>query len=211
MSFKENGFEIVKQCIPIEVCKVISRSMIMAKDITLFMNNLKEKDFPCKDDMVNNCFSRYAPLSLESLSDTLIKDVVERIIGEKVFPTYTHGRLYYEGATMYKHIDRESSEIAASLCLDVDKNFEWPLMMEDKNKKVFSVYQNPGDIIIYEGNNLSHWRDVYEGNLQINGFFFFCKESGIKKILKYDTRPMLGLGAEYRKIQPDEQLKIFES
>ena len=41
MSFKENGFEIVKQCIPIEVCKVISRSMIMAKDITLFMNNLK--------------------------------------------------------------------------------------------------------------------------------------------------------------------------
>ncbi len=211
MSFNENNYEIVKKAIPKEVCTIVSRAMIMAKDITLHMHSLKETDFPCKDDMVDNCFSRYSPLVLESLSDTLMKDVIESTIKEKILPTYTHGRLYYNGAVMYKHIDRDSSEISASLCLDVDKNCDWPLMMEDKNKNVFAIHQEPGDIVIYKGTELSHWRDPYEGKLQINGFFFYVKENGIKKSLKYDTRPMLGLDASYRKITPDDQFEIFKN
>ena len=35
------------------------------------------------------------------------------------------------------------------------------------------------------------------------------KENGNRTKLKYDTRPMLGLGPEDREYQPDEQFKLF--
>ena len=209
MSYIKDSFEIVNGAISKDVCRLTSRTLIMAKDITLHSSNLKEDDFPCRDDMVDNSFSRYSPLVLDSLSDTLVKDVVEQVIGEKVIPTYTHCRLYYNGVVMYRHVDRSSSEISASLCLSIDNDHDWPLMMEDKKKQIITVNQKPGDMIVYDGNELPHWREPYEGKLQVNAFFFYIKENGNRTKLKYDTRPMLGLGPEDREYLPDEQFELF--
>ena len=87
MSYIKDSYEIVNGAISKDVCRLTSRTLIMAKDITLHSSNLKEDDFPCRDDMVDNSFSRYSPLVLDSLSDTLVKDVVEQVVGEKVIPT----------------------------------------------------------------------------------------------------------------------------
>ena len=71
------------------------------------------------------------------------------------------------------------------------------------------IVQEPGDAVLYKGNELFHWRDPYQGTEQINAFFFFVRAKGPKAVLKYDTRPMLGMGPETRKWDSDKQWKLF--
>ena len=129
MSFKKDLYKEIKSAVPKEVCRVAGREFEMAKDIATAAVRDGHK-FPYQDEMVENSFSWYSALAFESLSDTIIKDIVEKEIGEPVFPTYTYARIYYTGAEMKYHIDRSSSEFSVSLCVKTDPNHPWHLGME---------------------------------------------------------------------------------
>jgi hypothetical protein len=196
------------------VCTLLAREFRMSRDLAMFVNknnptvkhpSSRQKEYPFEDEMVSNCFSWYSPLCFESLSDTLVKDIVEDALKTKVYPTYSYARIYYQGSQMFRHVDRSSSEFSVSLCIDNDKNYDWPLELENKEKQVVKVYQEPGDLIIYRGNNLFHWRSKFLGNEHISAFMFYVNSDDYKKELKYDTRPLLGLGVEHRKMTSEEQ------
>ena len=75
---------------------------------------------------------------------------------------------------------------------------EWPIYLEpsgEKNKKGIEVNLNPGDMLMYRGCELEHWRDVFEGDDCAQVFFHFTDD----KNYMYDTRPFLGLPQYFKK------------
>jgi hypothetical protein len=69
---------------------------------------------------------------------------------------------------------------------------EWPIYLEPsgkENKKGVEVNLNPGDMLMYRGCELEHWRDAFEGDDCAQVFFHFTDD----KNYIYDTRPFLGL------------------
>lgn len=208
MSFKENSYQILNNLVSTELCQVAAREFEMARDLANAAAN-NNQPYPYQDEMVEKSFSWYSPLIFEALSDTIVKNKVEEILGEPVFPTYTYARIYYNNAEMKYHTDRSSSEFSVSLCVKVDPKHPWHLGVENLKGEQFYAKQAPGDAIMYKGNELPHWRETYNGTEQINAFFFYVRANGPKSILKYDTRPMLGMPPQSRKWNSEKQWEMF--
>lgn len=218
-NFFLDDFTIVKNAISTDVCKLLAREFRISRDLAMSVNknnpSFKHPDaknvlYPFEDEMVSNSFSWYSPLCFEALSDTLIKEIVEETVKEEVYPTYSYARIYYKNSQMFRHVDRSSSEFSVSLCIDTDTSINpWPLIIETKNKTVVKVEQNPGDLVIYKGNNLFHWRKKYNGTEHINAFMFYVMANGHKSELKYDTRPLLGMGANTRRLSSEQQFELY--
>ena len=175
---------IVRKALSNDTCKLLasqfrmSRTLLCDKNPQLYYNG---------DGNVHKSFSWYAPLCFESLADTLIKDIIEKKIREKLYVTYSYGRISYNGAILPKHIDRDESEYAVSCLIDTDRN--WPIYFK-VNGKDKKLKQEIGDIVIYKGTELEHWRSPFLGTEQIGAFMFYVSEKN--KHLKWDRRPFLG-------------------
>lgn len=213
MNINETGYTIIKSAINKDLCRLLAEEFRLIRDIALETNSQnpefkhpdsKNNQYPFADEMVDNSFSWYSPMCFEALSNTFIKDIVEQVIGEEVYPTYSYARIYSKGSEMKRHTDRSSSEWSVSCCIDVDKNVSWPLGVETKDG-IIDVFQEPGDIIIYKGNDLPHWRKSFQGFEHINAFMFYVRANGPRQELKYDTRKILGLPPHTRKLTSEEQ------
>ena len=213
MSFKEEGYAVLKGAISKDVCKVMAREFKIARQLAYAAQHpTKDNLFPYHDEMVDRSFSWYSPLCFEALSDSLIKDIVEKELGEPVFPTYSYARIYSHNAEMKRHTDRSSSEFSVSVCIEVDENSKpWPIYFEDRQSNVLEMKQEPGDAVMYRGNELAHWREPYHGNEQINAFMFYVCANGPRTELKYDTRPMLGLHSGTRRLTSERQWEIYNA
>jgi len=208
MSLETEKYILIKNALSKDVCKLVAREFRMARDMAGLVPYPNEK-FPYKDTQVDNSFSWYSPLCFEALSDSLIKPIVENAIGEQIFPTYSYARIYYNGATMARHMDRSASEYSVSCCIDVDPSYKWHLGVETVRGEKLYVEQEIGDIILYKGNELYHWRDAYQGSEQINAFMFYVRANGPRSELKFDTRPLLGMNSKSRKLTSEEQYAKF--
>lgn len=217
--FKNLGFEIVKGALSKDICKLLAAEFRISRDLAMFLSsqdpNFKSPDslnpnFPFGDKMIDKSFSWYSPLCFEALSNTLIKDIVEKAIGETLYPTYSYARIYYNGSELKKHTDRASSEYAVTCCIDTDLDHpNWSFYVEQNDGTVLEIIQEPGDIVIYNGNHIPHWRNVYTGQEHINAFMFYVRATGPKSELKYDTRPLLGMSPQSRILDSEAQLKKF--
>lgn len=206
MNFHNDGYYIIKNAVSKDVCEVAARDFEIARDLGKYED---KNQYAFHDDMVEKSFSWYSPLIFEALSDTIIKRKVEEVLSEPVFPTYTYARIYYNGAEMKYHTDRSSSEFSVSLCVKTDPRYPWHLKMKTKNGETLVVEQEPGDAVMYFGHKMPHWRDPYTGTEQINAFFFYVKANGPRSVLKYDTRPLLGMPSNARKWSSEQQWKLF--
>jgi hypothetical protein len=128
----------------------------------------------------------YGATICDSLAVTLLP-LMEQETGLELFPTYTYGRIYWKGSTLSPHKDRPSCQYSATLCIDNDPK-PWPIYMEGKK-----ILLNAGDMAIYKGCDVEHWRDPYEGNQQIQLFLHYVDANGIYKDFKFDKRPILGI------------------
>lgn len=73
----------------------------------------------------------------------------------KLIETYSYARVYHKGNELKKHRDRASCKISATMNLGGDP---WKIYLELKNKKTKGFLLNPGDMLIYKGDKLKHWR-----------------------------------------------------
>lgn len=220
MGLAENKYLVVKNAISKDVCKILAKEFKLLEDMA---HKLKlpsgfgtddpasaTDTFPYNDGLIKNSFSWYSPLCFEALSDVVVKAEVENAIGEEVYPTYSYARIYYNGASMMKHTDRAASDVVVTCCISVDETAApWPIGFLDRDKNPILVEQEPGDIIIYKGNDIVHWRETYSGAEQIQCFLSYVLKNGPKAGLKYDTRPALGLPWGTRALTNAEQDKIF--
>ena len=122
---------------------------------------------------------------------------------DRDWETYSYARIYKKGDVLEKHKDRYSCEISSTMHLGGD---EWSIFLEPdpkKGKVVDGVYKpsrskgkeinlKPGDMLMYRGCELEHWRNAFEGE-NYNDATGENAEAN-----RFDRRPMIGLPSYYK-------------
>lgn len=189
MTFKENGYEVVKNVISEQLLQHLKTEFELLKNIEFLLS--KEKNpYAFGDEQSPKSFSVYSALCFESLALQL-NDLVSDITGFDLVPTYTYARIYYNGAILEPHTDRKSCEYSTTIC--IDSTDIWDFCIRDKFEKENILKLNPGDMCVYSGCELEHWRYPYTGTQQIQCFLHYINSKGPYKEFKYDKRPIMGL------------------
>jgi len=113
--------------------------------------------------------------------------LVEEVTGLKLYPTYTYNRIYKLGAILPPHLDRPACEISVSLCVGYDGNYNWPLWLKDRKGENKEYILEPGDMIVYMGCEIEHWREPYtKGVLHGAIFLHYVDQDGPYENCIYD-------------------------
>lgn len=121
-------------------------------------------------------FQRYGDTFAEILL-IRFKDRLEKILQEKLIPTYSYIRVYENNSIMEEHIDRPACEVSITLNVSsVPENKEWPIYMAETPLNL-----RPGQAVMYSGCDIRHRREAYDGETYTQCFFHYIKESSVKK------------------------------
>lgn len=149
---------------------------------------------------INESYACYA----DDLMDTLLQSSLqsmEQITGMKLSPQYSYWRMYEQGDDLQAHIDRESCEISTTLCLGYNtanlKSYIWPFYIKSLDNKDLKIELEPGDMLVYKGCEVEHWRDTFKGLNHAQVFMHYNDVNGPYNKL-YDTRPLPCLPAKFR-------------
>jgi hypothetical protein len=195
MSFKENGFEVVRNVIEPQLLEHLKIEFEMIRDVQFFISRENNK-YSFGDEQSPNSFSIYSGTCFESLS-LILNNKMNEVTDLKLFPTYTYARIYYKDAILKPHTDRPSCEYSTTIC--IDSTNLWDFYINDRSGKTHILKLNPGDMCVYSGCELEHWREPYEGNQQIQCFLHYVNSNGPYKKYKFDKRPMMGIGSKISK------------
>ncbi len=150
-------------------------------------------------------FSKYG----DPIMDTLLSislEQMETLTAIDLVPTYSYHRLYTQGTELKRHSDRPSCEISTTLCLGYDNSnidasvypdWSWPMFVKEKDGKEIAINMKPGDMIIYRGCELEHWREPLKATNHAQVFLHY-NEKGGEYDIPYDSRPLLGLPGNFR-------------
>lgn len=194
--FKEKGYCVVKNAISEELRDFVTQYALFDE-----MQNFTGVG----DDQVSNSHHKYADPASETVLLHLHK-IMEENTGLKLFPTYSYYRVYRPGSELKVHKDRPSCEISSTLCFNYsydDSKYQWPIYMEGNKVNLY-----PGDMVIYRGCDLEHWREVFdidEDAWHVQGFYHYVDQNGPYVDWKYDKRGSIG-----EKAIPWNQLKLHE-
>ncbi len=78
---------------------------------------------------------------------------------KKITAENSYTRIYYNGSTLGKHIDREGLDITMSLCTFSNLSNPWPLYFQTPEGEVKGVNLLAGDAAMILGTKMYHWRD----------------------------------------------------
>ena len=150
------------------------------------------------DEQIPDTYSHYADIAMETLLENL-KPLMEKESGLKLNETYSYARIYKKGDVLERHKDRYSCEVSTTLNIGGD---EWPIYLEpsgEEGKEGTKIILNQGDMLIYKGCDVEHWREAFEGENCGQVFLHYNDASDEKaEQNKYDGRPCLGLPAWFK-------------
>ncbi len=208
--FKEKSYIVIKEAISKELANFVYNYFLIKKQCCDTMNNYKwlspntEEWGVYNDGQVPNTYSCYGDTAMETLL-LRVKPVMEDLTKLKLTETYSYARIYKKGDILKKHKDRPSCEISTTMNLGGD---EWPIFIEpNKNVGVIDekgytpgdtkgqkVILKPGDMLVYRGCDLEHWREKFEGDHCVQVFLHYNDlDSEFKADNIYDYRPHIGL------------------
>lgn len=109
---------------------------------------------------------------------------IEAASGCQLLPTYSYARLYLQGQSLPRHRDRAACEIAVTIHLGYCGARPPPIQFAPD----IAVHQNCGDAVIYLGDKLEHWRDVFEGTNFGQVFLNYVRADGSRQACLHDGR-----------------------
>ena len=145
-------------------------------------------NLPGEDDQCPKSFSWYGDCMMDVLLQVSTGKMGE-YIGCDLVPTYSFCRMYMPGEVLEKHKDRDSCEYSTTLCLGGDP---WPIFVRNKQGQDIQIDLKPGDMLVYSGCELTHWREQFEGERCSQVFLHYNELNG-KFNNMYDGRIGLGL------------------
>ena len=197
-------YKIIKQAISKELAEfVYSYFLTKRKVARRFFDDRYISPFTTEfgvwnDEQIPETYSHYADVAMETLLEKLIP-LMEKESGLKLNETYSYARIYKKGDELKRHKDRYSCEVSTTLNLGGD---EWPIYLEpsgEEEKEGIKVILNQGDMLVYKGCDVEHWREKFEGENCGQVFLHYNDASDEKaEQNKYDGRPFLGLPTWYR-------------
>ena len=212
MSFNKNKYQVLRNAISKDLAAFCYKYLQISAEADNWMLNNGVTHAGNKlvgnfnDAQVPNSYAKYADRVMETLLVDTIK-VMQNKTGLKLVPTYSYCRLYRTGNILKRHKDRPSCEISTTLNLGGDP---WPILIDPTGSdNVIDEYKNihkpgapkgvevnlkPGDMLIYSGCELEHWREPFKGKLCGQVFLHYNHADGqFAKSNLYDKRPMLGI------------------
>tara|TARA_B100000424_G_scaffold271351_1_gene273716 strand:- start:49 stop:1329 length:1281 start_codon:yes stop_codon:yes gene_type:complete len=175
----------------IYLSEVLSKDQ--CKDLCDHMHNLHKEGKLIQDDQCPLSWSVYGDPKFDSLLSSLSKPIGEKL-GIELLPTYTYARLYQYGDVLKKHTDRPSCEISGTLTIGHDPDSKiWPIFVGKDENDAGRMYEIAvGDLVMYRGNEMLHWRPKYKGKWQVQIFFHYVDANGPHKEWANDKREALG-------------------
>ena len=194
--FATNGYAVARGIIEPQTCRVLAEQFRMHRRCSYFYRNAPlEHVRAFEDGQVPYSFPHYGFYAFEALMVEM-QPAMEVVIGKKLHPCYTYARIMYAGADMKVHKDRPSCQFSTTACIDYDVKDPYPIYIKNYAGKTSAVTLAPGDMLVYHGTDLEHWREEYTGREHIQAFLHYVDARGKYKDYKYDHRPMLGLSAD---------------
>ena len=207
MSFKKNKYTVIRQAASKDLATFIANYFRMKKQvldtsrkaryISPFENILGQ--YEEADNQIPHTYSHYADIAMETLM-LKCQPKMEEVTGLKLYPAYTYARIYKKGDELKRHKDRFSCEISTTMNLGGD---DWPIYLEpsgETGKKGIKVDLKQGDMLVYSGCELEHWREKFKGKECVQVFLHYNnrKTPGAKDNM-FDKRPHLGLPSWFKR------------
>jgi len=211
MSFAQNKYQVIKNAISFDLANFGFNYFLLKRQAVDFMykNNIIAENHlfgTWKDPQVPNVYSHYSDFFMETLL-MKVMPIMKEQTGLELIPTYSYARIYEKDSILKRHKDRPSCEISTTLNLGGDP---WPIYIDltgsnnviDEYKNIMKpdapkgtrVDLNPGDMLVYSGCELEHWREPFTGNLCAQVFLHYNHVNGqFKNTNLFDGRPSLGL------------------
>jgi len=217
MSFKKNKYTVIRQAISKDLAAFVANYFLMQRQVYDTCKNARyispfETIIGTYDDkQIPNTYSQYSNIAMETLM-LKCQPKMEEVTGLKLYPAYTYARIYKKGDELKRHKDRFSCEISTTMNLGGD---DWPIYLspnenvgapDGKNIKAASkakgikVDLKPGDMLVYSGCELEHWREKFKGKECVQVFLHYNnrKTLGAKDNM-FDKRPHLGLPSWFKR------------
>ena len=205
--FKNKKYTVIRQAISKDLAVFVANYFSMQKQvydtcrearyISPFENIIGH--YEGSDEQIPNTYSQYSNIAMETLM-LKCQSKMEEVTGLKLYPAYTYARIYKKGDVLKRHKDRFSCEISTTMNLGGDP---WPIYLEPSGeigKKGIRVDLKPGDMLVYSGCELEHWRNKFKGKECIQVFLHYNnrKTLGAKENM-FDKRPHLGLPSWFKR------------
>ena len=221
MSFKTKKYQIIRGALDKNLANFIFNYMMLQRDaVDLMMKHQKVNPanpfIGRRDDkQIPGAYSKYGDWVMETLLQYM-RPIMKAKTGLELIPTYSYTRLYEKGNILHRHKDRPSCEISTTLHLGGDP---WPIFLDPsgadfvigkRNKgdgayeeipqlkpgapKGIKVDLKVGDMLIYSGCELEHWREPFQGTVCSQVFLHYNHANGpFAKTNLLDGRPLLGV------------------
>ena len=212
MSFKEKKYIVIRNAISYELANFGFNYLLLKREATKWMqdNNYISEFTPgfgtWKDTQIPNTYSCYSDMFMETLTMKVLP-IMQQRTDMNLIPCYTYTRVYKKGDILKRHSDRPSCEISTTLHLGGDP---WPIFLDPTGQKTvideykqiykpnapkgFPVDLEIGDMLVYSGCELEHWREPFEGDTCAQVFLHYNDVDGpFGTQNKFDKRPLLGI------------------
>ena len=207
MSFKKNKYTVIRQAISKDLASFIANYFSMQKQVYDTCRTARYFSpfetilgyYEAENEQIPNTYSQYSNMAMETLLLKCQPDM-EKATGLKLYPAYTYARIYKKGDELKRHKDRFSCEISTTMNLAGD---DWPIYLEpsgETGKKGIKVDLKQGDMLVYSGCELEHWREKFKGKECIQVFLHYNnrKTRGSRDNM-FDKRPHLGLPSWFKR------------
>ena len=197
-NFKKHKFTIIKKAISSELADFLGDYLVIKRNATDLLFRTKsispfERMFGAfGDTQVPESYNIYGDAALDNLLLKL-QDKMEKVCQLKLLPTYSYARIYKTGDVLKRHKDRNSCEVSTTINLGGDP---WPIYLEplgENDKKGIKVDLKKGDMLVYSGCELEHWREQFTGVECGQVFLHYRIDNSKNKIHIFDGRLALGL------------------
>jgi len=205
--FKKKKYTVIKQAISKDLASFVANYFMMQKQVYDTCRNARYISpfeniighYEGQDEQIPHTYSQYSNIAMETLM-LKCQPKMEEATGLKLYPAYTYARIYKKGDELKRHKDRFSCEISTTMNLAGD---DWPIYLEpsgEVGKKGIKVDLKPGDMLVYSGCELEHWRNKFRGKECIQAFLHYNnrKTPGAKDNM-FDKRPHLGLPSWFKR------------
>ena len=210
---KFNKYQIIKKAISYELANFIYNYFLLKRDAVkhLYDNNITYDTGilgTWADKQIPNTYCHYADQVMETLLMKVLPKMQQET-GLQLVPTYSYARLYKKGDILYRHKDRPSCEISATIHLggnpwsifidgtgtnNILSGSNLTTIVKPNAPEGTKVILDVGDMLVYSGCELEHWREPFEGDVCGQVFLHYNHVNGpFAEKNRFDKRPMLGI------------------
>ena len=210
--FKDKKYIVIRNAISHELANFGLNYLLLKREAVAWMyeNNYISEFTPgfgkWKDQQVPGTYSIYGDFFMETLMMKVLP-IMQQRTDMNLIPCYTYTRVYKKGDILKRHSDRPSCEISTTLHLGGDP---WTIFLDPTGaKSVIDEYKQiikpnapkgipidleVGDMLVYSGCELEHWREPFQGNHCAQVFLHYNNVDGpFGTQNKFDKRPLLGI------------------